>query len=149
MTATLNEVVQFLLGAGQLENCYFGEKPKPGDGNFWWRPALRAAFDSYQDTSYLKLRSIRKVVAEYYHVTEDGLKSSSRSPTLNCARQMGMYICRELTEYSTTDVGAAFGRDHTTVVKSYPEMKRRLKKDADLRKQYQELKTLLAKREEP
>jgi chromosomal replication initiator protein len=50
-------------------------------------------------------------------VTIDQLCSSDRSRTLVEARQIAMYLCRELTDLSLPKIGAAFGgRDHTTVM---------------------------------
>ncbi len=53
----------------------------------------------------------------YFSVTIDDLCSSSRSRTLVTARQIAMYLCRELTELSLPKIGQQFGgRDHTTVM---------------------------------
>lgn len=55
--------------------------------------------------------------ANYFGVTIDQLCSSDRSRTLVEARQIAMYLCRELTDLSLPKIGAAFGgRDHTTVM---------------------------------
>lgn len=55
--------------------------------------------------------------AHYFGVTLEQLSSADRSRTMVEARQIAMYLCRELTDLSLPKIGAAFGgRDHTTVM---------------------------------
>lgn len=55
--------------------------------------------------------------AKFYSVTIDDLTGPSRSRTLVTARQVAMYLCRELTDLSLPKIGEQFGgRDHTTVM---------------------------------
>ena len=60
---------------------------------------------------------IMTTTAQYFGVTVDDLCGSSRSRVLVTARQIAMYLCRELTDLSLPKIGQAFGgRDHTTVM---------------------------------
>jgi chromosomal replication initiator protein len=60
---------------------------------------------------------IMNVSATYFGVTIDDLCGTSRSRVLVTARQIAMYLCRELTDLSLPKIGQAFGgRDHTTVM---------------------------------
>ncbi len=60
---------------------------------------------------------IMAATASYFGVTVDDLCGSSRSRVLVTARQIAMYLCRELTDLSLPKIGQAFGgRDHTTVM---------------------------------
>ncbi|MDQ3592086.1 MAG: DnaA/Hda family protein, partial [Actinomycetota bacterium] len=55
--------------------------------------------------------------AAYFSLTIDDLCGSSRSRVLVTARQIAMYLCRELTDMSLPKIGQQFGgRDHTTVM---------------------------------
>nr|WP_245916432.1 chromosomal replication initiator protein DnaA [Nocardioides gansuensis] len=55
--------------------------------------------------------------AAYFGVSIDDLTGPSRGRHLVMARQIGMYLCRELTDLSLPKIGAQFGnRDHTTVM---------------------------------
>ncbi len=56
-------------------------------------------------------------MAEYFGLGVEDLAGSSRSRTLVTARQIAMYLCRELTDLSLPKIGQHFGgRDHTTVM---------------------------------
>src|SRR3954447_14117124 len=60
---------------------------------------------------------IMAATAEYFSVTMEELQGANRSRTLVNARQIAMYLCRELTELSLPRIGAQFGgKDHTTVM---------------------------------
>jgi chromosomal replication initiator protein len=55
--------------------------------------------------------------ASYFSLTLDDLCGTSRSRVLVNARQIAMYLCREMTELSLPKIGQTFGgRDHTTVM---------------------------------
>jgi chromosomal replication initiator protein len=55
-----------------------------------------------------------------------------------------MYVARELTEYSTTEIGQAFGgRDHTTVMYSYKQIEERMRADPTLEPTIESLKRLV------
>ncbi|MFD5750879.1 chromosomal replication initiator protein DnaA [Streptomyces sp. NPDC127033] len=61
--------------------------------------------------------NIMAATADYFGLTVDDLCGSSRSRVLVTARQIAMYLCRELTDLSLPKIGAQFGgRDHTTVM---------------------------------
>ena len=61
--------------------------------------------------------SIMAQTAAYFSLTVDDLCGTSRSRVLVNARQIAMYLCRELTELSLPKIGQTFGgRDHTTVM---------------------------------
>ncbi|MFI6447593.1 chromosomal replication initiator protein DnaA [Kitasatospora sp. NPDC050543] len=60
---------------------------------------------------------IMQQTAAYFGLGVDDLCGSSRSRVLVTARQIAMYLCRELTDLSLPKIGAQFGgRDHTTVM---------------------------------
>ncbi len=65
----------------------------------------------------IKPQSIMNEVANYFGVTIDDLCAGSRTHALVTARQIAMYLCRELTDLSLPKIGQLFGgRDHTTVM---------------------------------
>ncbi len=65
--------------------------------------------------------------AAYFSFTRDDLLSESRTRDLVNARQIAMYLCRELTELSLPKIGELFGgKDHTTVMHAYRKIKKLL-----------------------
>jgi chromosomal replication initiator protein len=61
--------------------------------------------------------AIMAQTADYFGLTIEDLSGTSRSRVLVTARQIAMYLCRELTDLSLPKIGQAFGgRDHTTVM---------------------------------
>jgi chromosomal replication initiator protein len=69
------------------------------------------------DAPEINAATIMAVTAEYFAISIDDLVGSSRSRVLVGARQMAMYLCRELTDLSLPKIGEKFGnRDHTTVM---------------------------------
>ena len=61
--------------------------------------------------------TIMAQTAAYFGLTLEDLQGQSRSRVLVTARQIAMYLCRELTDLSLPKIGQQFGgRDHTTVM---------------------------------
>lgn len=59
-------------------------------------------------------------VAQYFHMTFDEMVGRSRTKNVALARQIAMYLAREMTSMSLVDIGEVFGgRDHTTVMHAY------------------------------
>ncbi len=69
------------------------------------------------DAPEITAATILAVASEYFSIPIDDLIGGSRSRALVNARQIAMYLCRELTELSLPKIGELFGgRDHTTVM---------------------------------
>lgn len=76
----------------------------------------------------VSVETIQKAVSEFYNISIDDLKSSSRKKTVAIPRHIAIYLCRELTEYSLDEIGEEFGgRDHSTVISSINNIEDRLK----------------------
>jgi len=60
--------------------------------------------------------AIMAQTASYFGLSTEDLCGTSRSRVLVTARQIAMYLCRELTDLSLPKIGQQFGRDHTTVM---------------------------------
>ena len=69
------------------------------------------------ETREITVSTIMAQTAGFFGLTMEDLSGSSRSRVLVTARQIAMYLCRELTDLSLPKIGQAFGgRDHTTVM---------------------------------
>ena len=80
------------------------------------------------DAPEINAATIMAVTAEYFAISIDDLTGSSRSRVLVGARQMAMYLCRELTELSLPKIGEKFGsRDHTTVMHAERKIRAQMK----------------------
>jgi len=80
--------------------------------------------------SNVSIDIIQKKVAEYFNLSHIDLRGRKRTKAVAFPRQVAMYITRELTEYSTTEIGSDFGgRDHTTVMHAIQKIEGSLKSD--------------------
>ncbi|MFI5841038.1 chromosomal replication initiator protein DnaA [Catenuloplanes sp. NPDC051500] len=78
--------------------------------------------------------------SEYFGVSLEDLRGHSRSRVLVNARQVAMYLCRELTELSLPRIGQAFGgRDHTTVMHADRKIRQQMAERRSLYNQIAEL----------
>ncbi|WP_404312274.1 chromosomal replication initiator protein DnaA [Agrococcus terreus] len=72
---------------------------------------------SFDEEAVVSPSDIISHTASYFRLTVDDLHGSSRSQTIALARQIAMYLCREMTSMSLPKIGQLFGnRDHTTVM---------------------------------
>jgi chromosomal replication initiator protein len=78
--------------------------------------------------------------ADYFGVSLEDLRGHSRSRVLVTARQVAMYLCRELTDLSLPRIGQAFGgRDHTTVMHADRKIRQHMAERRSLYNQIAEL----------
>jgi chromosomal replication initiator protein len=78
--------------------------------------------------------------ADYFKLSVDDLYGSSRSQAVATARQIAMYLCRELTSLSLPKIGQLFGnRDHTTVMYANKKISELMKERRSIYNQVTEL----------
>jgi chromosomal replication initiator protein len=76
---------------------------------------------------------IQKMVAEYFDIPTEAMKARKRTNSLAHPRQVAMYLCRQLTDVSLSEIGTRFGgRDHTTVMHACDRIEKRLDAEPDL-----------------
>ena len=94
--------------------------------------ALKGTINNYSNNKN-DIQRIQRVVAEYYNVTVDDLKSKKRVSTIAFPRHIAIYLSRQLTDESFPRIGMAFGgRDHSTVMSSCEKIKEELKTNNQL-----------------
>jgi chromosomal replication initiator protein len=85
--------------------------------------------------------------ADYFGVSLDDLRGQSRSRVLVNARQVAMYLCRELTDLSLPKIGQEFGgRDHTTVMHADRKIRQQMAERRSLYNQIAELTNRIKQR---
>ncbi|MEA4826720.1 MAG: chromosomal replication initiator protein DnaA [Clostridium sp.] len=95
--------------------------------------ALKDIISSEQNKQ-VTIDLIQDIVANYFNLKIDELKSSRRTRNIAFPRQIAMYLSRKLTDMSLPKIGEEFGgRDHTTVIHAYEKISTNLKKDESLK----------------
>ena len=78
----------------------------------------------------LSIDTIIKVVGQYFNVSSFEIKGKKKNKSIVQPRQIAMYLARDITDFSTTEIGTEFGgRDHTTVMHSYDRVESLMKGD--------------------
>ena len=124
MNDELNEIIEFI-----------AEKNKDNirilEGNFTTvvnisrevrqKPSLQFAKmllkDIVKDGSSVTPQKIKSAVAKHHNIKISDLDSSSRKVEYAYPRQIAMYLCRTMTEYSLPRIGSIFGNKHYSTVK--------------------------------
>ncbi|GGM77918.1 chromosomal replication initiator protein DnaA [Longimycelium tulufanense] len=84
--------------------------------------------------------TIMAVTAEFFGVGIDDLCGPGKTKLLATARQIAMYLCRELTDLSLPKIGQTFGgRDHTTVMHADKKIRKEMAERRRIYDQVQEL----------
>jgi len=110
-------------------------------------PSLEVAHQAFQGqtgqeaTSGVSLERICRMTAETFNVAYmDLMKKKSRQQTILLPRQVAMFLARELTAVSFSDIGRSFNNmHHSTVMNAIDSVKNRMQKDQDFHKQIQSL----------
>jgi chromosomal replication initiator protein len=74
---------------------------------------------SSRSSSRASLEAIQEAAAAAFNLSRDRLLARDRSPRVALARQIAMYLARELTDVSLPEIGRGFGRDHSTVAHAH------------------------------
>ena len=94
---------------------------------------LREFFPTPPTPVNISVDTIQRVTAEHYGLSINDLKGKKRTKTIAFPRQLAMYITRDLTELSVTEIGLEFGgRDHTTVIHACHRIADRKRSDSSL-----------------
>ena len=87
--------------------------------------------------------NIMAVTAEFFGVTMEDLCGPGKTKHVAQARQISMYLCRELTDLSLPRIGQTFGgRDHTTVMHADRKIRKEM---AERRRTYDQVQELTSR----
>ena len=93
---------------------------------------------SSNSTENISLDVIQKVIADNYQISISDLKGKKREKKFVVPRQIAIYISRELTEISYTELGNEFGgKDHSTIMTAYKKVAEQIKIDSSLESRIQ------------
>jgi len=80
------------------------------------------------------IEEIQRIVGEHYDISDDLLRAKTRKKEIAYARQVAMYMTKELTNSSLKTIGLHFGgRDHTTVIHAIKCVENLITADAKVR----------------
>ncbi|HEY4695577.1 MAG TPA: chromosomal replication initiator protein DnaA, partial [Candidatus Hydromicrobium sp.] len=90
----------------------------------------------------ITIETITKIVCSYLNITEDKIRDKSRKKEIVLARQIAMYLSKELTRSSLKSIGLQFGgRDHSTVIHAHNTIEDAMSKDPSMISLVKTLKT--------
>src|SRR4051794_27313674 len=78
------------------------------------------------------LEAIQLAAAEAFGLSRERMLARDRSPKVAMARQIAMYLARELTDVSLPEIGRGFDRDHSTVVHAHKRIAANIVADGTL-----------------
>ena len=91
----------------------------------------------------IKNYSVETIISEtakYFNVSEKDILGTGRMKTIANARQVAIYMVRELTQNSFPSIGQVFGKNHTTIIYACEQMQKQLKIDKHLCTAVEEIK---------
>jgi len=82
----------------------------------------------------LRIDDVQRAVADFFRLPIEAIKGKRRTNSIVFPRQIAMYICRKMTDFSLNDIGSRFGnRDHTTVLYACDKIEQMLNADKQVR----------------
>jgi chromosomal replication initiator protein len=96
------------------------------------------------DEDPISVAKIQRVVADYFNLRIEDMKTKKRTNAVAHPRQIAMYLCRELTDLSLPKIGEEFGgRDHTTVMHAQDKVSSNIETNPNIAHQVEAIKKLL------
>lgn len=92
-------------------------------------------------TKKILIEEIQRMVGEHFKIPDDLLRAKTRKKEIAYARQVAMYLSKELTKHSLKTIGLHFGgRDHTTVIHAIQTVEQLMRTDEAASKEIEALK---------
>ncbi|MFA1355792.1 chromosomal replication initiator protein DnaA [Streptococcus dysgalactiae] len=103
--------------------------------------AIRARKQDGPKMTVIPIEEIQTQVGKFYDVTVKEIKATKRTQDIVLARQVAMFLAREMTDNSLPKIGKEFGgRDHSTVLHAYNKIKNMISQDESLRIEIETIK---------
>lgn len=99
---------------------------------------------NYERHRVITIPLVQSAVSEYFNVPVADIIGKGRTKPVVFARQVAMYLSREITQESLPQIGVAFGnKDHTTVMHSTEKIAKLVDEDNTVERQLQAIRTKL------
>lgn len=143
LAANISSSIRRLKGAFYRLTCY-----SSGSGNDKLTLAtaedlLRVQLDQENKAKDISVEDIQRTVASHFGITFSDLLGKERTRTIAEPRMIAMYLCRELTENSTNEIGAAFGKNHATILHAEKQVPKLCENNEAMRRAISALKRQL------
>ena len=103
--------------------------------------AIRSRKQDVTRPVIIPIEKIQEEVGKFYGISVKEMKGSRRLQNIVLARQVAMYLSRELTDNSLPKIGREFGgKDHTTVIHAHSKIKKDIHTDDTLRMEIETIK---------
>ena len=89
----------------------------------------------------ISISTIVKEVASYFNIDISDIKGKKRTAIIKDARNTAIYLTRRITQYSTTEIGTYFDRDHSTITHSIDKVEKERKLNSELASSLDTLET--------
>jgi len=96
-----------------------------------------------KENNTLSFDKITDITANYYNVDTNDIIGTARNQKVSAARQLSMYLCRELTNESFENIGEFFNKKHSTALYAHEQIKLKLNTQKDLANAIREIKQAL------
>ena len=106
---------------------------------------LHAQLKQESSSKSISIESIQSAVANMFGITVAELLGPKRTSNIAEPRMIAMFLCRELTEKSTTEIGEAFGRNHATILHAENKVPQLLQSNNAMRLAVEDIRRTLQK----
>jgi chromosomal replication initiator protein len=87
-----------------------------------------------EEERVITMEHIQRKVAEFFGIKLSDMRAKNRTKSVAFPRQIAMYLSRQLTHSSLSDIGRAFGgKDHTTVIHAVSKLQVLIQEDPKLK----------------
>ncbi len=91
--------------------------------------------------THLSIETIQKIVCSYFNIKEDLIRAKTRKKEIVFARQISMFLAKEMTNFALKTIGLHFGgRDHSTVIHAYQTIENKINEQENFANEIEDIK---------
>ncbi len=107
-------------------------------------PVQAESSEKKAERPVLTIAAIKEAVALAYRISVESFRSNSRVKSISLPRKIAMYLCRELTRESLSNIGFHFGRDYSTVIANIKSVEREMRQNPEFAGEVEKLRESFA-----